>query len=46
LLRAGLFVDLYAIVRHNAAKAILRFLAGPEAVTVIEAKGMDRVASM
>jgi molybdate transport system substrate-binding protein len=29
----------------NAAKAILRFLAGPEAVAVIEAKGMDRVAS-
>jgi molybdate transport system substrate-binding protein len=29
----------------NAAKAILRFLAEPEAVAVIEAKGMDRVAS-
>jgi molybdate transport system substrate-binding protein len=29
----------------NAAKAILRFLAGPEAVAVVEAKGMDRVAS-
>ena len=29
----------------DAAKAILRFLAGPEAVAVVEAKGMDRVAS-
>jgi len=29
----------------NAARAILRFLAGPEAVAVVEAKGMDRVAS-
>ena len=29
----------------NAAKAILRFLAGPEAAAVIEAKGMDRIAS-
>jgi molybdate transport system substrate-binding protein len=29
----------------NAAKAILRLLAGPEAATVVEAKGMDRVAS-
>ncbi len=27
----------------DAAKAILRFLAGPEAVAVVEAKGMDRV---
>ena len=27
----------------NAAKAILRFLAGPEAVAVIEAKGMDQL---
>jgi len=29
----------------NVAKAILRLLAGPEAATVVEAKGMDRVAS-
>jgi molybdate transport system substrate-binding protein len=29
----------------NAAKTILRFLAGLEAVAVVEAKGMDRVAS-
>jgi hypothetical protein len=29
----------------NAAKTILRFLAGPEAVAVVEAKGIDRVAT-
>jgi hypothetical protein len=29
----------------DAAKAILRLLAGPEAAAVVEAKGMDRVAS-
>ena len=29
----------------NAAKMILQFLAGPEALTVVQAKGMDRAAS-
>jgi len=29
----------------NAGKTILRFLAGPEAAAVVEAKGVDRIAS-
>jgi hypothetical protein len=29
----------------NAAKAILQFLAGPDTLAVVEAKGMDRAGS-